>query len=194
MGKKQFARDPLLYIHQPSISTPEAPMQSDYQTQRSLQANTTAYTNTNTITSTTTPKAVKSIEEQMPAKKTQKQPIRKTAFEKQFNKTRQEDTNTAENQKEADTADNQAKTTSSEDTSDKNEPVKFKDRSIEEKIAYFADAPEFAPKMRCEVKTDARTYRGYIADRQEETVYMRTGKRTTNIPMTKITDIRMLGF
>lgn len=189
MGKNDFARDPLLYIHQPSISTPEAPMQSDYQTP---QSNTTT---TNTITSITAPKVDRNIdEEQMATKKIQKQPIRKTAFEKQFNKTKQEDMDAAKNEEDEDIADNQPKTTSPEDTSEGNEPIKFKDRSIEEKIAYFADAPEFAPKMRCEVKTEERTYRGYIVDRQEDTVSMRTGKRTTNISATKIIDIRMLGF
>ena len=186
MGKKQFARDPLLYIHQPSIGTPEAPMQSDY---RSPSTNTTISDNANptTVAEITTNK-------QEPIKKVPKQPIRKKAFEKQFNKTKQED-NTAEATQDDESILTDA-ATSTEDAANITEPVKFKDRSLKDKISYFADAPEFAPKMRCEVKTEARTYRGYIVDRQEDIVYMRTGKRTSNtkIPVEKIIDIRMLGF
>lgn len=32
MGEKRFAKEPLLYIHQPTIKTPEAPMQHNYMT------------------------------------------------------------------------------------------------------------------------------------------------------------------
>ncbi|MBM7601612.1 hypothetical protein JOC34_004040 [Virgibacillus halotolerans] len=189
MGKKQFARDPLLYIHQPSIGTPEAPMQSDYRSPRTMQTNAPLKANTAPTTV-----AESNTNKQDPIKKVPKQPIRKTAFEKQFNKTKQED-NTAEA-----TQDDESILTDAamltEDATNITEPVKFKDRSLKDKISYFADAPEFAPKMRCEVKTEARTYRGYIVDRQEDIVYMRTGKRTSNtkIPVEKIIDIRMLGF
>jgi hypothetical protein len=186
MGKKQFAKDPLLYIHQPSISTPEAPMQSDYRSpSNNTQQNTTSRTNPETIT----PLNARS-NKQVPTQKAQKQPVRKTAFEKQFSKTREEDTGKQVEQDDTDAS------SASEDTSDTNETVKFNDRSVKEKVAYFVDAPDFAPKMRCEIKTDARTYRGYIVDQQENIVYLRTGKRTTNtkVPLEEIINIRMLGF
>ena len=164
MGKKRFAKDPLLYIHQPSIGTPKAPMQSNY-------------------TASGKPKHA-TVNETTQGTQSLKQPIRKTAFEKQFNKPKEE------NKKQV-TMDEEPGDTESKTNDDS---VKFKDRTLEGKVAYFTDAPELAPKMRCEVKTEDRTYRGYIVNRQEDDVYMHSGKRSLKIPMTKIKNIRMLGF
>ncbi|MBP1947218.1 CotO family spore coat protein [Virgibacillus litoralis] len=38
MGEKKFAKSPLLYIHQPSIGTPKAPMQHQYTTPKKASA------------------------------------------------------------------------------------------------------------------------------------------------------------
>lgn len=38
MGEKKFAKNPLLYIHQPSIGTPKAPMQHQYTTPKKAPA------------------------------------------------------------------------------------------------------------------------------------------------------------
>lgn len=38
MGEKKFAKNPLLYIHQPSIGTPKAPMQHHYTTPKKAPA------------------------------------------------------------------------------------------------------------------------------------------------------------
>ncbi|SDQ89157.1 Spore coat protein CotO [Virgibacillus subterraneus] len=38
MGEKKFAKSPLLYIHQPSIGTPKAPMQHQYTTPKNAPA------------------------------------------------------------------------------------------------------------------------------------------------------------
>ncbi|HLQ70739.1 MAG TPA: CotO family spore coat protein, partial [Bacillota bacterium] len=73
---------------------------------------------------------------------------------------------------------------------------KFRDMTIKEKVYYFSDAPALSPKLRCEVQTINRSYRGKIVDFVDNEVYIRVGRRrsTTNIPFDEIRDIRLLGF
>src|SRR5699024_1607668 len=54
---------------------------------------------------------------------------------------------------------------------------KFKDMTLEERVFYFADAPPLSPKLRCEVQTAKRSYRGKIVDFAENIVYIRVGRR-----------------
>lgn len=73
---------------------------------------------------------------------------------------------------------------------------KFNDRTLEEKINYFAEAPEYAPKRKCEIKTEKKTYRGIITERDDEHVYIRVGNRARamKIMIHEIKNIRLLGF
>src|SRR5699024_8500910 len=68
---------------------------------------------------------------------------------------------------------------------------KFKDMTISEKIDYFVHMPTHIPKLKCEVTTGDRTYRGIIIDREEqeegEAIVMRTGRRTTTVRTESIT-------
>lgn len=61
MGEKKFAKSPLLYIHQPTIRTPSAPMQHKYTTPKQSKG--------------------KSVQE---AKKVLKRPIRRDDFNKEM--------------------------------------------------------------------------------------------------------------
>src|SRR5699024_12853598 len=76
------------------------------------------------------------------------------------------------------------------------ERPKFKDMTIEEKVEYFVRQPRHVPKLRCQIETNERKYRGIIIDFQEGHVFIRVGKRSssTKISLDQITNIRMLGF
>jgi|SRR5690625_1244913 len=79
---------------------------------------------------------------------------------------------------------------------DENSRKKFNDRTLEEKIKYFTDAPSYAPKKKCEVKIENKTYRGIITDRDEEHVFIRVANRSrpVRIIINDIKNIRLLGF
>ncbi len=49
MGEKKFAKSPLLYIHQPSIGTPKAPMQHQYTTPKKAPAEQTVTQETKSV-------------------------------------------------------------------------------------------------------------------------------------------------
>ncbi len=78
----------------------------------------------------------------------------------------------------------------------KKERPKFKDMTIEEKVAYFVDTPSYAPQMRCEIRTEDRAYRGVITGSEDNYVYIRVGnrKQSTKIKLDDIKHIKLLGF
>lgn len=168
MGEKRFAKSPLLYIHQRSTNEPKARMQHQYRTPRKTEGESTAKQN-NT--------------EEKPPKQSNMRPIKRKVHPKPAQK---ELANTEESEQEKER----------ESEQHNNQTLKFKDMSLEEKVNYFVKTPTYVPKLRCEVKTDERTYRGIIVDYKENNVYMRIGRRTsiTTIPFDTIKQIRMLGF
>ncbi|MBU5267484.1 CotO family spore coat protein [Virgibacillus proomii] len=86
--------------------------------------------------------------------------------------------------------------TEKSDLSHEGKKQSFKDMSIEEKIEYFLNAPNFAPRLKCEVKTSQRTYRGVITGSEGNDVFIRTGNRSTStrISLEDIKHIKLLGF
>ncbi|ALX48615.1 CotO family spore coat protein [Lentibacillus amyloliquefaciens] len=106
-----------------------------------------------------------------------------------FNKSKDYDEEDIAYSKESDEA-------QEEEDQDPEEKKKFKEMTLEERVNYFLDTPEYAPVMKCEVKTDGRNYRGLIVDYQDDHVYMRVGRRTTptSIPFDTIKEIKLLGF
>lgn len=72
----------------------------------------------------------------------------------------------------------------------------FKNMTLEEKVDYFRDTPVHTPKLRCELITKDRKYRGVISDYKDDHVFIRVGRRSTSeeVPFSDITDVRMLGF
>ncbi|MFD1040699.1 CotO family spore coat protein [Virgibacillus byunsanensis] len=173
MGKKRFAKEPLLYIHQPSVKQPKAPMQHHY---------------------TTPKKTSESAALDQPVKK-QPRPLRRDSFTKP---TAENSTSTKEPENKETKSEEKVTDVSGEKEDDEQEKTrpKFKDMTLHEKVDYFTKSPVHVPKVKCEVKTDTKSHRGIIIDFKDGEVMMRVGKRTstTKIPFDTITEIRMLGF
>lgn len=144
--QKKYAKSPLLYIHQPGISHPKAPMQSNY----------------------ATPKNKKPAEPQK--QKVTTRPLKRDDFftkapiESEENESAEADLESSDNVEEQETS-----------TSDK----KFNDMTIQDKIDYFLSRPKHIPRMKCEVKTEERSFRGTIQDMEEDNILMRVGRRTS---------------
>ncbi|MFA1818926.1 CotO family spore coat protein [Virgibacillus oceani] len=79
---------------------------------------------------------------------------------------------------------------------EENKRKQFNERTLEEKIKYFADTPDYVPRKKCEIKTEHKTYRGIIAEKDEEHVFIRVGNRarTVKIAINEIKNIKLLGF
>ncbi|CDO02642.1 hypothetical protein BN988_01116 [Oceanobacillus picturae] len=192
MAKKRFAKDPLLYIHQPKESNPKAPMQY------------TSYTNAE--------KKQHLASEQKPVEKKQKEvlgPISTHARRRSFleeqalhQEKRQKDEPEfgeiveKKYEEKVPEHDEETKSPVRETETEKKERPKFKDMTIEEKVAYFVATPSYAPQMRCEIRTGERSYRGVITGSEDNYVYIKVGnrKQSTKINLDDIKHIKLLGF
>ncbi|WP_029267348.1 CotO family spore coat protein [Virgibacillus alimentarius] len=174
MKKKRYAKDPLLYIHQPTISKPDAPMQDNYQTPRRDKKNPLQAPPPQSNTS-------------QKSRIKRRNPYLKE-LQQDKNKIHSEDTD-EENEKDVSTE-------PSDESKHHSNRAKFKDMTLEEKVNYFVNLPTHVPKLKCEVQTSERKHRGIITDFKEDLVYIRIGRRTTSrsIPFDDIKDIRLLGF
>lgn len=159
MVKKKYAREPLLYIEQRTISTPVAPMQYDYITPKS------------------------SSEEVKSQRPTQNRPLKRNFFN--FN----------EEQKGPEPVGDEKKDLAFE-VKKANNDKSFSDMSLLEKIDYFLNRPAHAPVIRSEIKTKENVYRGVLTESNEESVFIRVGRRTANteVKFSEIESIRMLGL
>ncbi|MBP2076573.1 CotO family spore coat protein [Oceanobacillus polygoni] len=72
----------------------------------------------------------------------------------------------------------------------------FKEMNIQERINYFLKRPDFAPKIRCEIRTKEKTYRGIVLGKEEEVVVFKIGNRSApvQIALDEITEVQLLGF
>jgi len=73
---------------------------------------------------------------------------------------------------------------------------KFSEMNLIEKVDYFLNRSEQAPKLRSEIITSEQTYRGIITDYKDDHVLIRLGRRasSTEIPMNQVEEINLLGF
>lgn len=177
MVRKRYAKDPLFYIQQPKMKKPEVKMQDHYATPK---------------------KTAKSAPEQHETNTSSVMPTRGNSFQ-QFQNPQpaviDEDDEDSLTETWQEHQEEQEDTTEGEQNSQKNrERTKFKDMTVEEKIDYFLNLPSHIPNLKCEVKTEERSYRGIIIDQEEETIILRTGRRNFSIPIEEIIDIRMLGM
>lgn len=169
-----YAREPMLYIHQPSLKVPEAKMQQHYRS--------------NGRAGETLPVENKTIVQE-PAEK-EKRPIRRSPKKNVLS---------VPHEKMKDTA-NKKSVTNAETTQyqkqEKQSRPRFKDMDLIEKIAHLAEKPTHVPKMKCELKTKERNYRGIIMELKDDVVHMQVVRKPgiTAIPLTSITEVRMLGF
>ncbi|WP_087973286.1 CotO family spore coat protein [Oceanobacillus rekensis] len=72
----------------------------------------------------------------------------------------------------------------------------FKEMDIPEKIDYFINRPDFAPQVKCEIKTSEKSYRGIVTGFEENYVFLKPTNRKTpvQIGMDDIKDVQLLGF
>ncbi|WP_047982365.1 CotO family spore coat protein [Ornithinibacillus contaminans] len=175
----KFANEPLMYIQQPTVSKPTAPMQHEYRTPKKVLTTTSATeptspqkktTNRSTSIGKITRGFVQELKEPQPVRRAPRNKGQETSTEKEKKSVEQPVSDTSTEKK------------------------KFKDMSLLEKVEYFVNTPSHLPKMRCEVKTDARSFRGIIKDFQDNQISMLVGRRTSTIDFTEVTDIRLLGF
>jgi len=166
MGKKKFAKAPLLYIEQPTVNNPEAEMQHQYKSKRRR--------------SKPSEKAVDTEEDTVTYNSIRQPAVEETVQDKEAHT--EEETEEAKEEEDI----------KSESKKRKN----FRDMSIEEKVMYFVESSSYAPKVRCEVRTANRKYRGKIVDFKDNLVYIETGSRSPNrsVSFDKITDIQIIGF
>src|SRR5699024_12439296 len=152
---KRYAENPLLYIHQPDVGTPNASMQSRYQTSRN--------------------KTVSQSKNREASNKITKGWVQRRYGGKLIpDKTEVENPSMKNN-----TPINSTETIQYEQSS----PKKFKEMDLAEKVKYRSEEPKHAPKIKCEIKTMDKTYHGVVEDIDRVTVFMHIGKRdiTCNI-------------
>ncbi|RLL45076.1 hypothetical protein D8M04_09410 [Oceanobacillus piezotolerans] len=174
MKEKRYAKGPVLFINQPSIAPPRALMQDHYVTPRKSKE---ASINDNKST----------VQRVRPKQNMMKQRIMDKVNTEEMGET---ESSTSEStgptyQKEKE------KTIIQEKQSERKQ---FKDLSLEEKVNYFLDTSDYAPKLKCEIKVNDKSYKGFIQDFKEGIVYMQTGRRSVEIDFKEISQIRLLGF
>ncbi|HZW68603.1 MAG TPA: CotO family spore coat protein [Pseudogracilibacillus sp.] len=71
----------------------------------------------------------------------------------------------------------------------------FKQLSIDEKINYLVTLPSELFQMKCQVKTENKTYYGMIKGRDEQAIEMiHTSRQHVKIPIPEIRSIHLLGL
>lgn len=181
---KRNAKKPLMYINQPDMESPKASMQQHYVSSKKKKS--------------------EEGNKDEPAPKSEKPPIkRRSGKYKSMKHKEKTDVYDGEDEQESfdkyeahdDKYEEQVENTTEKDT-DSHRRKSFKEMSLEEKISYFVDTPSYAPRLRCEIKTDQKSYRGVLTDWVDEDVYIRTGNRktSTRIAFSTIKDIQILGF
>ncbi|WP_337017339.1 CotO family spore coat protein [Oceanobacillus massiliensis] len=72
----------------------------------------------------------------------------------------------------------------------------FKEMNVRERINYFLDRPEYAPKVRCEIKANGRTYRGVVLGMEDKNVIIKASNRKTPVQvlLDDINEVQLLGF
>ncbi|GAA0593349.1 hypothetical protein GCM10009001_06890 [Virgibacillus siamensis] len=182
MGQKKYAKSPLLYIHQPTIRTPEAPMQDNYRTPKKREVSATGEKNAGEASSNG--EADAAPKKKAPARR----PVKRDYFSNSAGKKATKDHTV--------TDDDNFEQTVADDHAGDGDRKKFKDMTLDERVDYFLNTPKHVPTMRCEIKTEERKYRGKIVDFQEEEVYMQVGRRrsATKIPFDDILEIGLIGF
>jgi hypothetical protein len=174
--QSKFANEPLLYIQQSTSSMPNAPMQHFYTTPR---------------------KSIKSEAPTVEAEKKTKQPAikRRPSISSYLGSAIPDNETMAKGQpEELNNTNNTVQKEMKETKETKETKKKFKDMTINEKIDYFINTPSHLPRMRCEVITLERKYRGTILDFKDNEIQMRVGKKIILLKLEDITEIQLLGF
>ncbi|SDJ86627.1 CotO family spore coat protein [Sediminibacillus albus] len=185
------AREPMLYITQPSLEKPAASMQTNYRTPRKKKRKP----------ADKIPAATK----EMRKRHSGKEPEEVSAVdivEGEIYKELSDDSTTEHSESankdelKGEREEVQEESPENAVTSQRTKRKRFRDMTITEKVDYFVGIPQTVPRMKCEVTTDNQTYRGVIYDRRNDVVYMKTIKRPfkAEIKQQEIKKIRLLGF
>jgi hypothetical protein len=180
-NQKKFAREPLMYIQQPTISKPSAPMQDSYKSPRKKRP---APTSTPTETEK---KPIQNVIKKRPSLNSFTNGATDELKEPRVLKRRGPST-------VQEIEEDESKTVEESPIQDNGERKKFKDMTILEKVDYFVHTPSHLPRMRCEVITSERKYRGVILEKEEDEVIMRVGRRQNRIKIEDISEINLIGF
>ena len=170
MSSEQFAKAPLLYIHQADTKKINAKMQHHYHTtsKKVLPKNSTVEN------------------EEKIVRKQQSKNVRTESF---YDK--REAAMDVVPEKEGETEKIVAVEKVVENTT---EQKPFQKMNLEEQLNYLTKKPAYAPRLTCEIKTEERVYRGVILEYIEGIVSLRSGKRTIEIQDETIKQIRMLSL
>jgi len=200
--RSKFANEPLLYIQQPIQGKPNAPMQHFYTTPKNSSSSSPNPETKKKTTQTPIKKrptispfqnsTVENPQEMKVSKQNspeqEKAPIQST-------KKRRTSLSSFHNDAVEPVQElQQTEVNSSQDIKEREDKKNFKDMNIQEKIDYFLNTSSHLPRMRCEVITVERKYRGIILGLEDNEVQMRVGRRTVFINQEDIKDIQLLGL
>lgn len=183
MGNR-YAKEPLLYIHQPKRKTPEAKMQTDYMTPRKRKQS-----------------FAEKIENQRPKRA---RPIKRGSSSGEWIQAEKEELKEeekieepkVENKEDVEKEHDISKESDHESSGKADSKTNnFDELSIEEKITYLIQKSKLFP-VKCELKTEEKTYRGVITQVEDEHVFIQANKRTSSRKVAKksIHSVRMLGL
>ncbi|WP_068676477.1 CotO family spore coat protein [Oceanobacillus sp. Castelsardo] len=184
MSKEKYANEPLLFIQQNNTTFPMAPMQERFVTPKKKTK----------VRKEAISKVKEPINDEVTMEEvTEEKPIETPKKKYSSKKAEQEEPNF-----QTDTVDSLEHKEEESKVEEDQQPVRerkqFRDMSIRERVEYFANTSEYAPKMKCEVKTRQRTFRGIIVSFKEEEVVFQSGRKMQQIPFEEIRAVRLLGF
>jgi hypothetical protein len=180
-NQKKFAREPLMYIQQPTISKPSAPMQDSYKSPKKKRPSPTP------APTETEKRPTQNVIKKRPSLNSFTKGGTEEVNEPRVIKRRGPSTVQEIEEDESSTVEEPA-------IQNNAERKKFKDMTILEKVDYFVHTPSHLPRMRCEVITTERKYRGVILDKEENDVLIRVGRRQNRVNFEDILEINLLGF
>lgn len=214
--KDDKARKPMLYITQPEFQSNEPTMQSTYRSERPKKMSAKRDTNKEATNKEESPSQTETATHTVERKKRRRfdgyfdQPDQGNSFFDNppeqtnhdhrdvfddFDVTPPTIDSEVEHDEEAEEeyeADERRKVS----FSNRKRRSKFKEMDLEEKIDYFVNLPSQVPRMKCEVVTSDKNYRGWIQDYQDGVVHMKILHRPFRIevPFEEIKDIELKGF
>lgn len=199
--KKSVAKQPMLYITQPSLQKAEANMQSSYQSKKEERKASAKEKEEGAGKEEKKPRLRTTRRLNLKNELRTESPILKEPETKQEELSKVSDAETETENETQSTLDdgNQSDSDEYQDDSQharRKRRNKFRDMSLEERVQYFIQLPPQVPKMKCEVSTEEESYRGWIDKYEEGTVTMKIIRRPfhINIPFESIREIRLMGF
>src|SRR5699024_9155928 len=168
MGEDKYANNPLLYISQPDIKTPQARMQNHYVTQTTKKKN-------------------------QQNRRSGNKPLKRHTFPVSARRRRLDtDRLMEERTPHESNADDDAKTIHD----NTHQRSKFKNVTINEKVANFDSRARHIPKIKCKNKTSEKTYGGIITEFNHNTVIIQQGTKHTpeTVAFADIEEVHMLGL